>query len=463
MPHTSAMTRNDSTHDLPPAGAGSATRRTAPGRVRQASWAVLIVFVLNGFVFASWLSRLPAVRDGLGLIPSTIGLVLLVGSLGSVGALPLAGPLAERIGTRRVAAFAACVACVGLIGLAGAYVLGSVPLLAVALAFASVGIASWDVSMNLEGAMVEQGLGRAIMPVYHAGFSGGTVLGAAIGAFAARFGVPFEVHVPIACVLAAVAVVVAVRWFLPEERVGRDVVTEDAVPVADGGTGGPGGGAGGSPETTRFAPTDPAPRKNPFGAWLEPRTLLIGLLVLSAALTEGSANDWLSLASIEAFDLSNSGGAAMLTVFLVAMTAMRLVGTPILDRLGRVLVLRACIVLALLGLTLFGLAPAQWIGVVGIVLWGCGAALGFPVGMSAASDEPARAAARVSVVATIGYTAFLAGPPVLGFVANQIGYRGALLCILAPLVISLFVTKYAAPPAGSAGRSEDPVDAPLVR
>ncbi|WP_123738238.1 MFS transporter [Salana multivorans] len=455
------MGRNDSTEPVATSGAtpsrgvgalGSrAPRPRAPRRVRAASWAVFGVFVLNGFIFASWVSRIPAVRDGLELRPSTIGLVLLVGSLGSVGSLPLAGPLAERIGTRRTAMLGACVACLGYLGVVGAYLIGSIPLMAVAMAFGSVGIATWDVSMNLEGAMVEQGLGRSIMPVYHAGFSGGTVIGAGVGTLAARAEIPFEVHVPVACVVAVLAVVVAVRWFLPE-RTGVDGAVGSGADVPAATT---------APGAT--AATSPAVRSNPFGAWLEPRTLLIGLLVLSAALTEGSANDWLSLASIEAFDLTNSGGAAMLTVFLVAMTSMRFLGTPLLDRLGRVVVLRVCIVLALVGLALFGFAPVQWVAIVGVVLWGCGAALGFPVGMSAASDEPERAAARVSVVATIGYTAFLAGPPILGFIADHVGYRGALLCILVPLGVSLFVTRSAAPPPGSVGATEDPVDVPLVR
>ena len=420
---------------------------------------MLAVFALAGFVFASWASRIPEVRDGLELRPSTIGMVLLVGSIGSVAALPLAGPLAGRIGTRRACLLGVAAVTLGYIGLVGAYLAGSVPLMAVVLAFCSMGVGTWDVAMNLEGAIVERGLGRSIMPVYHAAFSGGTVAGAALGALAARLGIPFEVHMPVAAVLALGCVAVALRWFLPEKRRGGQVVVEDGASVVEDGA----AVADVDVEAGMSQPAarDAAPaavRTNPFAAWLEPRTLLIGLIVLSAALTEGSANDWLGLASIEAFDLSNSAGAAMLTVFLVAMTAMRFVGTPLLDRLGRVFVLRLCIVLALVGLTLFGLASAQWVGIVGIVLWGCGAALGFPVGMSAASDEPERAAARVSVVATVGYSAFLAGPPILGFIADHLGYRGALLCILVPLVISLFVTKYAEPPA----RQEDVADAPVA-
>src|SRR5690606_17244303 len=98
----------------------------------------------------------------------------------------------------------------------------------------------------------------------------------------------------------------------------------------------------------------------------------------------------------------------------LAMTIMRFGGTALLDRYGRLVVLRLCAGLALVGLLIFGLSPSLPLAFVGVMIWGAGAALGFPVGISAASDDPAHAAVRVSVVATIGYSAFLAGPPVLG-------------------------------------------------
>jgi cyanate permease len=89
----------------------------------------------------------------------------------------------------------------------------------------------------------------------------------------------------------------------------------------------------------------------------------------------------------------------------------------------------------------------------GIVVWGLGASLGFPVGMSAAADDPARAAARVSVVATIGYAAFLGGPPLLGFVGDHVGTLQALLVVAVLLVPSLFAVRAAREPAGR--RAED--------
>jgi MFS family permease len=169
-------------------------------------------------------------------------------------------------------------------------------------------------------------------------------------------------------------------------------------------------------------------------------------MVLAAALTEGSATDWLALAVVDGFEVPDALGALAFGVFVLSMTLVRFAGTGLLDRFGRVAVLRLCAGVALAGLATFTLVPSLPVALLGAAAWGMGAALGFPVGMSAAADEPAHAAARVSVVSSIGYVAFLAGPPLIGLLAEHVGYRGALLVIAAPLVASLLLSPVAAPP-----------------
>ena len=122
----------------------------------------------------------------------------------------------------------------------------------------------------------------------------------------------------------------------------------------------------------------------------------------------------------------------------------------LLDRFGRVAVLRLGGALSGAGLLLFGLADQLWLAVLGVAAWGMGAAIGFPVGMSAAADDPLRAAQRVAVVSTIGYSAFLAGPPLLGLLAEHVGYRQALLVILVPVALGLLVATAARPLATAA-------------
>ena len=138
-------------------------------------------------------------------------------------------------------------------------------------------------------------------------------------------------------------------------------------------------------------------------------------------------------------DVEHWVGVSGFALFVTAMTLGRLVGPQLLDRYGRVAVLWSTMAAAAVGVVMIVFSgPAG--AVVGIVLWGLGASLGFPVGMSAAADDPARAAARVSVVSSIGYTAFLAGPPLIGLLAEHAGILRALFVVLGALVLGLLAS-----------------------
>ena len=407
--------------------------------VRSAKIAVFAVFVLNGFNFANWAARIPALRDDLDLSAAQVGLLLLVGSLGSILALPFVGLVVQRLGAGRTVAVFAVANTAGLLVAAAGIVTGHLIVVGAGLMMFGIGTGTWDAAMNIEGAAVEQRLGKAIMPRFHAGFSFGTMAGAGVGAIAAQAHLSVFSHLASALVLSLAGGLWAVRAFLPAgSRIGAE--TDAATDTAPGAATSP---AAIVPDISRA--------RHAFGAWLEPRTLMIGLVVLAAALTEGSANDWVGLAVVDGFDQTHAAGALIFGLFVTSMTAMRLLGTGLLDRYGRVAVLRMCAVLSIVGLLMFGLAPSLPLALVGVVLWGVGAALGFPVGMSAASDDPVSAATRVSVVSTIGYTAFLAGPPLLGLLAAQVGYRHALLAIVVPVVVGLLVLRATAPLPPAAG------------
>jgi cyanate permease len=182
--------------------------------------------------------------------------------------------------------------------------------------------------------------------------------------------------------------------------------------------------------------------------WLEPRTLLIGLIVLGMAFAEGSANDWLALAMVDERNASYATGALLFGVFTAAMTVGRLLGGPILDRFGRVPVLRVSAAFAVAGLLAVIFVEHPVVMVTGIVLWGLGASLGFPVGISAAADDPAKAAARVSAVSTIGYLAFLAGPPMIGVLGDAVGLLHALLVVVVLITVAGLVSFAAREPGG---------------
>jgi hypothetical protein len=304
----------------------------------------------------------------------------------------------------------------GLLAVAAGVASGSVGLAGTGLVLTGLGTGTWDVAMNVEAADVEHRLGRVLMPRFHAGFSVGTVGGALLGAGAAALSVPVAAQLVATAVVAVLAIAVTVRSFLP---------------------------------VVALAPRD---RPSAGTAWREPRTLAIGLLVLAFALIEGTANDWLTIALVDGHGTSEAVGAVGFGVFVAAMTVVRTVGGTLLGRYGRPAVLRAGAGVAAVGLLLVVLADPLPLVVLGALLWGSGAALGFPVGMSAAADDPVRAPVRVSVVSSLGYTAFLAGPPLVGFLAEAAGILRALLVVLVALAVG----------ALAAGASR-PVGRPVAR
>jgi MFS family permease len=389
----------------------------ADARLRSANRATAAAFISSGFAFASWASRIPQVRDQLHLGAADLGLVLLAIAAGSVLALPLSGPVIAHWGPRRTTAAMAVLLGVSLVGVALGSRVGVAPLV-VALFLMGFANGAWDVGMNVHGADVEQRLGRAIMPRYHAGYSLGTVAGALVGTAMVALGVPVPVHLLVIGVLVLVVVPVWVQRFLPHEP----------HPSAAG------GGAA----------------RRSLTAWTEPRTLLIGLFVLAFAFAEGTANDWLGVAVIDGHGAPAAVGTLAFAVFLAAMTTARWFGTALLDRFGRVPVVRGLAVVAVAGLLLFVFGPGVPLAVVGALLWGAGASLGFPVGMSAGADDPARAAARVSVISSIGYCAFLGGPPLIGLLGQHVTVLRALTAVVVLLGVAAAIASALRPPAPEA-------------
>lgn len=396
----------------PPAPTGP----TDPALLRTRN-SVGLAFGLNGFLFATLVARLPDIREHLDLDNAALGLLLLAISIGSILALPATGRLIGRYGASRVvrAGVVACAVGLSAAGL-GAGVLESVPATAVAFFVYGIGIGVWDVAMNVEGAEVERRLGRTVMPRFHAGWSFGSIAGAGLGIPLTALSLPMPVHVVAGCLVAVLVVWPAAATFLPSEA---------------------------PPEHT----------EKPRSAWTEPRLLALGVMVLAFAVAEGSANDWLALALIDGYGAEHWVGVAGFSLFVTAMTGGRLLGPVLLDRFGRAPVLWASCAAACAGILLVVLGGHVVLVSVGILVWGLGSALGFPVGMSAAADDPVRAAARVSVVSTIGYGAFLAGPPLLGLLGDHVGTLDALLVVSALMVPAAVAVLAARPrvPAGEAG------------
>lgn len=374
--------------------------------------AIFAIFLASGLSIATWASRVPDIKVALDIDNAQIGLLLLGMGIASILGIS-SGPLVmARTGARRGMLTMMIALAIGLVMIGvGTTIFASFPVVIVGLALFGYGNGCLDVMMNVEATAIEQEAGKTILPLFHAFFSFGTVIGAGLGWFAATTHLTVAFHATVVGALIFVAAFVCIAN-VPN----RDATLDPS-------------NAGEKPhwrERMHVA----------LSAWREPRTYALGVVMLGMSFAEGGANDWLALGTAENHGGGTAMGAAALTVFSVCMTAVRIFGGPLVDRFGRVLVLRILAVAAAGGILLFILAPSLPFVFVGAALWGIGASLGFPLGMSAAADDPAKAAARVSAAATIGYVAFLGGPPVLGLISEHIGLLNTLFILVALVAAS---------------------------
>ncbi len=387
--------------------------------------AIFAIFLASGLSIATWAARVPAIKDAVAVDRTQLGLMLFIGGVASIVGLSVSSVVLARWGARRgmlvmMIVFAVGVAVIGI----GSDALHSAPVVVLGLILWGFGNGCLDVMMNVEGAAIEKHVGKTILPLFHAFFSFGTVIGAGLGVLAIAWGANVLTHLAIVAVLIVVVAIVSIAN-VPSREATMD------------------------PET----PAEKAGWRDrlhlALSAWKEPRTYALGVVMLGMAFAEGGANDWLALGVVEGHGADEALGAAALAVFSVCMTVVRVFGGPLVDRFGRVATLRVLAVTATIGLLLFVLAPTIPLVFVGAALWGAGVSLGFPLGMSAAADDPEKAAARVSAAATIGYVAFLAGPPALGFISEQIGLLNTLYIIVALIVASGLASSAAKPLPGS--------------
>lgn len=374
------------------------------------SWrnATMALFALGGVSISTWGPRLPSVREGLGVGDATIGLVLAGVTIGSIAGLIASAALLTRFGPRRAiwGTLALVALGISIIGI-GAGTLTSLPVTLAGFICVGLGIGAVDVLINVEGAAVEQVAGKTLMPLMHAAWSAGAVIGSGVGAASAALGIAFQWQFLGEGVVIAAAAAIAVR-FLPQ-----------AVPENNA--------------TTR--PPAAQRVRQWLRGWGDWRLLLIGLVMLGVELGEGTSNSWLTLAVRDGHHQPEAIAALFFTIFAIGETAARVVGGPLVDQVGRVRTVRFTIGVGVVGLVLFIFGGPAWVVLIGTVLWAVGVSMGFPLGMSAAAESGPNPAARLSVVATIGYLANLGGPPVIGVLSQSFGLLNALWLVVALLAV----------------------------
>lgn len=377
-------------------------------------WATRVVFAANGGLFATWVSRIPAIRDDLGADERGLGLALLFTAVGSLLAMPLSGRMVARAGARAVisACVFACMLAYPLLGLAPSLVWLAVVLLLVG---AAVGV--WDVAMNVGAHEVESSAGRTLMPGFHAAWSLGSVAGAGLGALAARAGTSPAWHFTLMCVVVGSLTIASLRR-MPDGRAAHD--------PADA-------------EGEHHLPTPAGPVIRDL------RLVALGVMTFCAAWAEGSANDWLALLLADERGASEASAAIGFAVFSAAMTTARIAGNRLVAVLGRVPALRGGAVLAGLGVVLLLAVPHLAVSYVGALLWGLGIAIAFPLAMTAAGETPGRGPAAIAMVSTIAYSGFLVGPPLIGTIAHATGLGDAMWLVVGLTVGMLALSGTARP------------------
>jgi HAD superfamily hydrolase (TIGR01509 family) len=367
--------------------------------------AITVFFFADGLLVGSWAARIPAVQRQADLTSSELGLALFAASLGALVAMPVAGRLSERVGSRRVTIVSLLIGAAAMLLASFA---GSLLGLGTALLVFGAGFGALNVAGNTQAVALERLYGRSILSSFHAAFSSGGLAGAGLGALAAGGDLAPRTHFALLAAVLAVGALAAGRRLLP--------------PEAD----------------------DPGP--TPILA-RPPRTLLmLGAAAFFTLLAEGAAIDWSAVYLTDSVGASTGVAALAYTGFSLAMATSRTLGDRLNDRLGPVALARGGGLLAAGGLA-FALAvgsiPAA---LAGFAAMGAGLGVVVPLLFRAAASAPGvSASAGVAAASTLGWLGFLSGPPAIGFAAGALGLRTALVIVVAATVGLALLARSAGP------------------
>ncbi|HEX3786733.1 MAG TPA: MFS transporter [Pseudonocardiaceae bacterium] len=374
------------------------------------SAAVLAAFALNGLLQGSWAARVPALATQVHAGPGGLGLALLGTPIGLILAAPFTGRLCVAFGSRRVVLISSIVASLALplLGL-----VHTIPLLAGSLLLLGASAGMLDVSMNIPAVALVRQLDRPLMPVFHAAYSFGGLAGALGASLAARVDWS-PIHQFLLVSSVGIVAMAALGW---------------AVPGA------------------RPAPSSGGRRRPSIAPFRRPVLWLLAVIVLCSAIGEGASSDWSALFLVRERGLAQATAATGFAAFSIAMAVTRLTGERWERRWGSYRVVACGGILAALGFFAAALIPVWFAGYLGFVLVGIGLAFAFPVTLGLAGVAGHRLDGsggehEIGFVTTIAYGGFLAGPPVIGFIAQAtnlavaIGLVGLVVAAMLPVALA---------------------------
>ena len=382
--------------------------------LKGAAVALRVQFFVMGVLFATWGVHVPTVKAHYGLGEQGVALAMLASGVGALAALAYAGRIVGRWGPRVIAAVMGCVSCAAVAALIATP--HNAVLLAVMLVYGSFG-SLFDVSLSSEASEIERQTGRPLMSGFHGMFSVGGMVGAGFGSVAPSLGLAPQGHLLVATSLGAVAVLAAARAMLP------------------------------LPESHDQAENHPL--SLPRGP-----LLLLGVLAAMGLIAEGAIYDWSVLFMKQDRASDASTAALAYASFSAAMAAGRFGGDWVRARLAPRRLMRASGLLAAGGMALVLAVDSAWVALAGYALVGLGLSNVVPMLFSAASQVPGISPAHgIAAVSGVGYMGMMAGPPLIGLIAEHSSLTVGLLVVVA---FAVFMAAAANRALRAAGRVTSP-------
>lgn len=355
--------------------------------MRRHRFAVLAVFFICGFIFANYAARLPDIEVKYGLTHALLGQILLCGSIGALSAMPFAGWLTVRFGSRQItaisAAFFSFMVCL-MPALPNFWALGAV---FIVLGFANGAL---DIAMNSQAVAVEKMYERPLMSSFHAAFSVGTLAGALIAAFFAKIEATLSQHFMVIGGMAFTAAIWA----------GQNLVKDDIQPE----------------------------EKSSAKFQLPNRALAgLGLIAFCCMLGEGAMADWTTIYMHKTLGFDTATAPLGYAAVTAAMTLGRIFGDKIIQYFGNQKVLIASSILAFSGLLMVLLTNSIVFSIIGFFVVGLGISIVVPIAYSVGGNAKGLpSGVGLAMITTIGYAGFVIGPPTIGFLADAFSLQKAL-------------------------------------
>lgn len=371
------------------------TQSLSAARLARARWAVIAIFLANGTGMANWIARVPAIQDKIDASKLQMSLILWGPALGAIISFPVAGYLLGRFGSRPVTVLMSLLTCASVAAIS----LGSsVPTFFALLFCFGFCNAAMDVSMNAQAADVEARLGIPIMSSFHGVFSVGGIVGAMLAGFFASRELGLFPHLPMVSVALMLMVLLAAPYLMP---------------------------------------STPRPSGSPVFALPSRAVFIVGLIGFCALIGEGAMSDWSALYLRDVIGTTEGFAAYGFSAFAVAMTVGRFLGDTVIKRIGAKRILIMGGLLSALGLTLGLITQTLFSVLFGFACVGLGLSIMFPIMVSiAAQQSPDNTGPAIAAVATMGYTGFLVGAPLIGLISHYTSLSWGLgLVVLVSLAI----------------------------